>query len=161
MDDDDAFLLQHLSGAQRDIDERGYAVQCVFGDGEHLAFAYTIGLHLLHQPELLVFGPDPDTASPMLGSIAARVVDGRRYVDGDVLEDRMAGREMRVMEVLDSREHLLYAHAYAGTEGPLPALQVIYPDINGVWPWQPGSRIASVPLFGVVPDLRGEGGAGR
>jgi hypothetical protein len=161
VDDDDAFLLGHLAGAQRDIDARGFAIQCVLGDAEHLAFAYTIGLHLLDRPELLVFGPDPDTAYPMLGSIAAQVVDGRRLADGDVLDDTIAGRPMRVMEVLDSREHLLYAHVHARTAGPLPALQVIYPDIHGVWPWQPGSRIADVPLLGVVPDLRGGAGPGR
>jgi hypothetical protein len=120
MDDDDAFQLQHLSGAQRDIDGRGYAIQCVVGDADHLAFSY-----------------------------------------GEVLEDRIAGREMRVMEVLDSREHLLSAHVHARTAGPLPALQAIYPDIYGVWPWQPGSRIANGPLLGAVPDPGGAGGPGR
>ena len=35
----------------------------------------------------------------------------------------------------------------------VPALQVIYPDVHGVWPWQPGSRIADVPVLGIVPDL--------
>jgi len=34
---------------------------------------------------------------------------------------------------------------------PLPALQVLYPDAAGLWPWQEGSSVADEPLLGPVP----------
>ena len=36
-------------------------------------------------------------------------------------------------------------------QGPLPALQVLYPDAAGLWPWQLGSTVADEPLLGPVP----------
>lgn len=36
-------------------------------------------------------------------------------------------------------------------QGPLPALQVLYPDPAGLWPWQEGSGAADEPVLGPVP----------
>jgi hypothetical protein len=36
-------------------------------------------------------------------------------------------------------------------QGPLPALQVLYPGAAGLWPWQEGSPVADEPVLGPVP----------
>ncbi|TKR22511.1 DUF4262 domain-containing protein [Cellulomonas hominis] len=140
--------LSHLLGM---ADEHGWALQWVGpGDGE-LQFCYTAGLYRYDLPELIVFGPCQADAARLLNTLGARMRAGNRYVDGDSIDD--VWRHARVMEVLDSREHLVMAHPLARATRPLPALQVIYPDRDGRWPWQPGSRIANVPILGIVPDV--------
>ncbi|WP_147793700.1 DUF4262 domain-containing protein [Cellulomonas sp. Y8] len=141
--------LSHLQGM---ADRHGWALQWVGpGDDGELQFCYTTGLYQYDLPELIVFGPCPDDAARLLNTLGARMRAGQRYVDGDPIDD--VRRNARLMEVLDSRGHLIMAHALARATRPLPALQVIYPDRDGRWPWQPGSRIANVPILGIVPDV--------
>ena len=151
--DDDTFIRAHLARTEQIIEERGWAQQHVLGGAGEPAFTYTVGLHRAGLPELIVFGPPDDVAAPMLDSVAWQLRQGRAYVDGDVVDGRKGDQPVRVMEVLDSRTHLLHANALSPSPLPVPALQLIYPDRDGRWPWQPGSRIASVPLLGIVPDL--------
>ena len=112
--------------------QQGFINQLRFspGDGE-LQFCYTTGLSRYDLPELVVFGPCPPDASRLLNTLGARMRAGRRYADGDAIDD--VWPRARLMEVLDSREHLVMAHALARATGPLPALQVIYPDRDGQW----------------------------
>lgn len=140
--------LSHLQGLAA---RRGWALQWVGpGDGQ-LQFCYTVGLAAFDLPELVVFGPDQQDAARLLNTLGERMRAGRRYADGDPIDD--VWPHARLMEVLDSREHLIMAHPVARSRRPLPALQVIYPDRDGRWPWQPGSRIADVPILGIVPDV--------
>jgi hypothetical protein len=49
---------------------------CVCPPGDGPPFAYTVGLFGLGNPELLVFGVDPGTASGLLNNLGARVKSG-------------------------------------------------------------------------------------
>jgi hypothetical protein len=53
----------------------------------------------------------------------------------------------------DSADYLLAANSMFAIpgQGPLPALQVLYPDAAGLWPWQEGSTVADEPVLGPVP----------
>lgn len=152
---DPAFAVSYLSWMQQLMADHGWAVQYVGpGDGEP-QYCYTVGFYQHGLPELVVFGPTARGGQEMLNRLGDRVKAGQRYADGDVVRD-LTTKELRLMEVLDSREHLTVAHLLSRSERPLPALQVIYADRDGRWPWQPGSRIADVPVLGVVPDLGAE-----
>jgi len=148
---DEIETVGYLSHMQGLVDRHGWALQWVCpGEGEP-SMCYTAGLSAFDLPELVVFGPGTDDAAWLLNTLGARMRAGRRYVDGDSIDD--VWRHGRLMEVLDSRDRMLVAHALSRAEQPLPALQVIYPDRDGRWPWQPGSRIANVPILGIVPDV--------
>jgi hypothetical protein len=81
--------------------------------------------------------------------------DGATYADGQVLHDVVDGYPVRLLDVLDSSEHLIVANALAGQtghgHGPVAALQVVFPDPRGRWPWQPGSTVAGLPVLGAAP----------
>lgn len=148
---DEIETVGYLGYLQGLADRHGWALQWVGpGEGEP-AFCYTVGLSRFDLPELVVFGPGQRDSAWLLNTLAERMRAGRRYADGDSIDDLWP--RARLMEVLDSRGHLLFAHALARAERPLPALQVVYPDRDGRWPWQHGSRIADVPILGVVPDV--------
>ena len=60
-----------------------------------------------------------------------------------------------LVEVRDSADYLLAANSMFAIpgQGPLPALQVLYPDAGGLWPWQDGSMVADEPVLGPVPAV--------
>lgn len=58
-----------------------------------------------------MFGPCPDDAARLLNTLGARMRAGQRYVDGDSIDD--VWHNARLMEVLDSRGHLIMAHVLA------------------------------------------------
>jgi hypothetical protein len=57
-----------------------------------------------------------------------------------------------LVELSDSADYLLAANSVFAIpgQGPLPALQVLYPHAAGLWPWQEGSTVADEPVLGPV-----------
>lgn len=104
------------------------------------AFAYTLGLgHRLGHPELLMSGLDHRVMHHALNTIARRIMDGRRLVPGDALEDVLAGVPVAIEQVAD--EGLEEAVTWSGWfhRRKPAALAVVWPDRSGVFGWQPGA----------------------
>lgn len=125
------------------------------GDGEP-TFAYTTGLsaHDGH-PEFVIYGLDMRIAQKLLNDLSATVLDGtERYGHGDWVDRLVAnGIAVRLITVTDSSTDLTVANALFREDGapPVPALQVVFPDKGGLWPWQAGSSVAALPVKGPVP----------
>lgn len=123
-----------------DIDRAGWAVVAVEDErGDHV-YTYTVGLTRCHgHPELLAGGRDFDVAHHVLDDLAALVVDGRRLEPGELLDRGELGRACLMVRVT-SPSRLPIAQAVYGAEGmgPVPALQVVWEDADGRWPWEPG-----------------------
>lgn len=135
------------------INQHGWALVSIQARGREAGFTYTIGLTRFHgHPELLVAGMPPQPAAELLNGLAAEVRSGQRLVAGDLLAP---GGEHRWQLVrVSDPSRLVNAQAiYAGPAGLVPALQVIWSDHDGRWPWQPGrpgrpARRNDQPLFG-------------
>lgn len=128
------------------------------GDGEP-GYTFTLG-HFLNRdhPEIIVVGLKEKLASRLLDSVAVGLtglnrkrVPYRRY--GDIAE----GLEL-VFVPVDFRHYkdwLGFANwFYAELPAPYPALQMVWPDPNGVFPWEPGydARFRRAqPLLGAPP----------
>jgi hypothetical protein len=121
------------------IDSRGWFVQGVEKDRWRPGFAYTVGLTELGHPELLVTGMKFPDATHLLGAVAHPLachhapepVAGHHHVvpDGPMLE---------FVDVAEPTVHLVMAD---GMYGPgVRAVQLVYVDDRGHWPWQPGFR---------------------
>jgi len=103
------------------------------------AFAYTVGLgHRAGHPELLMSGLDPGVMHRALNDVAQRVLDGRRLRPGDVLEDVLAGVPVAIERVADPAiaETVLWSGWFHRRQPE--ALVVVWPDGDGIFPWQPG-----------------------
>lgn len=136
------------------IAEHGIAVQGVgAGDGEP-QFGYTVGLARLHQPEFLLFGLPMRLTQTLLNDIGLRVYRGEMaFSAGDTVHHLVADFPVRLLAVTDSSTHLTMPnHLYGHPGAPIPALQIVYPDADRRWPWEPGARNAGMPLLGPVPD---------
>lgn len=142
---------EYLAECQQIVDEVGVLIQYV---ADNPPFAYTVGLAKEDHPEIIVFGPDPEIAHGILMLMSMPVLAGKRtWHKGP--SDRILGNGVPAMllEVTDSSEHLTVANRLYGDpdKAPIPALQVVFPDKAGRWPWQPGSKVAALPVIGSVP----------
>lgn len=120
------------------IERFGWTLCAVEAGPGGLPFAYTIGLTRYHgHPELLVSGLDQFDAASVLNDLGARVRDGLRLEPGQVLDDEGTEHRSLVLRV-SNPDRLVYAQEIYRAPGsaPVPALQVVWSDHDGAWPWQ-------------------------
>jgi hypothetical protein len=127
----------------------GWQVQ--FVEHDKRPFAYTVGLHDRGLPELLITGLNAHVSNRVLKSIGHMIVD-----DGTLLapamhidyEDRFL---IEVIEVEHPDVHLKFAAAIGGSN--VRALQLVWADDRGRWPWDPGwgHGRRRQPVLGVRP----------
>lgn len=134
----------------------GWAVQHVLpGAGDEPAFSYTVGLARVGLPELVVFGHGQDCAHDLLNAVAGRLWDGAPYRDDALVDDVLARGSLMLVRAVDTTRHLVWAHELAAGRWPVEAWQLVLPDAEGRWPWEPGSQVAHLPLLGVPAAAAG------
>lgn len=151
-DVDDTWTTAYLAHLEGVIAEHGWTIHTVLppADDPDLdpPFAHTVGLSgpRFGHPELLVVGLGRDTAQVVLTDLCERVRDGQRLHAGqrlsEVLEDVAGGAVqvelLRVDDAADPRAPLSAANRLYGHGGPVDAFQVVWPDHNHRFPWDPG-----------------------
>lgn len=112
------------------------------GEGEaEPAFAYTVGLgHRARHPELVMSGLPLDLMHRVLNAVAARIGDGHRFDRPGQLVEGALGRVAVVLEELTDvglRETVTWSGWFHRARPS--AHQLVWPDVDGVWPWQDGA----------------------
>lgn len=129
-----ADYLDYLGGVITDF---GWAVQGVERDRIHPPWAYTVGLTLYEQPELVLTGMPLRRACGLLNEVAAHVMHAEAPTPGDQIPWQ-GGPLMEIVEVAEPSAHLVIAVEMFGTD--LRALQILHADDRGHWPWDVGYR---------------------
>ncbi|MFC6881930.1 DUF4262 domain-containing protein [Actinomadura yumaensis] len=125
------------------ITQYGWSVVLVQPDGERPGHAYTIGLWHSHRaPELAMFGGDVYEMEETLNALGRRTAEGGSPADGERLPDGARGLPV-AFRTVDTRwyESFLGGAVAFYRRPPLPFLQVVWPDANGLFPWQPGTDL--------------------
>lgn len=117
------------------------------------AFAYTAGLVLHDQPELLVFGLDAITANGVLNELGDTLhrCDWRSLVAADTeIALRSLDVPVRLIEVIDKDDMTIANELFPDA----PAVQVVWPDDHGSYPWDERYGLDHVhqPIKGLLPD---------
>lgn len=152
-DHPEASEQDYLDYMQARIDEFGWAVQHVEQDLIHPPFSYTIGLTVHGLPELVVTGMPADQAAHVLNILARdQAGHGGPYRPGSTHRINVPGLRVRgeMVAVTAPWAHLFTAVEFYG-EG-IGALQFVYTDRDGRWPWQPsyrGAHPGGQPVLGV------------
>jgi Domain of unknown function (DUF4262) len=132
-DNPDKTQADYLNRLRKEIASHGWVVHYV--EDERMPFAYTIGLHQRGLPELLTTGLDPRRAGWLLNTFAKRALADRRPVPGNQVWLPAATR-VELVGVARPDVHLVMA---VGIEGPdISAIQLVWADGRGRWPWAPG-----------------------
>jgi hypothetical protein len=123
-----------------DVEHHGCHVVSVLEEGNLPPFAYTIGLFRnFNHAEVLVYGLPRERAHALLNNARDDVRAGQRFAVGQTYADLLKGYDctFRAIPLSQYREHLGWAiWFYDGPE--FPALQLVWPDREGRWPWQDG-----------------------
>ncbi|SEO57458.1 DUF4262 domain-containing protein [Amycolatopsis saalfeldensis] len=128
---------EYLSGILGRVDELGWVVQTVLPQDSRPAWAYTAGLTGRGLPELVVTGLDPALSVMVLNAVAAESLSAGPPGPGDVLALR-GGPPMEVVALAEPSVHLSLAITLYGPD--VRALQLVYADESGAFPWSPSYR---------------------
>lgn len=148
------WMCDHPGSTQQDyLDEvratmlkHGWAVQYV--ESDRTPYAYTIGLSDHGLPELLATGIAPQRAVRLLNRVADDALRGEPLTPGARITVP-AGPLIEIVEVEHPDAHMDMAVAFYGSE--LRALQLVWADRGGRWPWAAsfGDGRGRQPVLGV------------
>ncbi len=149
----------------RNVRAAGWHLTGVGASGDDPAFVYTVGLgHRAGHPELLMSGQPLALMAQVLNDVAERVVvGGHRLAVGTVVEGALAWHPLVVDELTPAAADETVRLSSWLHRRPPRALQLVWPDAQGVFGWQPGGRDTSaeqppgwrapaVPTDGVAAD---------
>ena len=119
------------------IDRFGWAVQAVGGSRVHAPFSYTVGLTRRGLPELMMTGKQAVEAAQVLNDCARRLTHDRPPDPGELVQ--IHDRWFEVVGLPHPEAHLFVATGLYG-EADVRALQLVWADERGRWPWQVGHR---------------------
>ncbi|HEY0119539.1 MAG TPA: DUF4262 domain-containing protein [Cellulomonas sp.] len=121
-----------------EVESAGWSIVAVEDDEGRHVDTYTVGLTRVHgHPELIVSGGGFHTAHHVLDELAAMVSAGRRFEAGELLGRAELGRECLMVQVVEPSRLVMAQAVYAMPGAPsVPALQVVWADKAGRWPWE-------------------------
>ncbi len=107
-----------------------------FVESDKRPCAYTVGLHEMGLPELLMTGLPAHTSARLLNSIAHQVVGDGMPLQPAVHIDYQSEFLLEVVEVEHPDVHLKHAVRLYGKD--FRAFQLVWTDDAGRWPWDQG-----------------------
>ncbi len=152
---------QRLFRIDAAIERGGLFIPYVLSDGRSAPWAYTIGLTEVGHPELVLYGADEESTARFLNWIGHRIVHhGERLPVGRQARE-LAGAPIRYLpvpaEVVRRTDVVLWAVDYYGSlrrsTGPVEALQCMWADRHGLFPWQAGFDESDGSKWGAMPLL--------
>jgi hypothetical protein len=127
----------YLNFVRERMSQHGWAVQGVQGDRHYAPWAYTVGLTAFGKPELAVTGTSQARASDLLHSVAPHLLHADAPQPGERV--RLTGGPLiEIVQVAEPAVHLVTAVELFGHR--VRALQLVYADDRGHWPWDAGFR---------------------
>lgn len=127
-----------------DVEQHGLHIVTVPEDEEGPGFAFSVGLwENFEHPEVILFGLPPDVAIDLLNGLADEVDDGKQFVDGTKHDGLLANYPVRFVAVpREQYRDFLGTARWAYESDDFPAVQLVWPDKQGRWPWDAGVREA-------------------
>ena len=125
-----------------DVAELGVHIVHVPGEHAESGFTFSVGLwENFDHPEVIVFGLPQEIAHELVNVIADEVSEGRQFLAGTKHEGILEGYPVRFFEVPKARYAEFLGSAMWAYEGDdFPAVQLVWPDKQGRWPWDPDAR---------------------
>jgi len=153
-------MEEHLSQVRQNILKFGWHVTGVLPEPGSLAFTYTVGLtRFQDHPELIMLSLPNRQAQELLNILGGRVRDGTRLEPGRLEAGVSPIKDYPVwlIPVDDWVSHPLgVAKAIYGVE--ITALQVVWPDSSGRFPWEDGYNHVGCPQPLLGPPPSGQDG---
>jgi hypothetical protein len=136
---DDEYDVKLLS----DIAKYGWHVVAILAEGDFPEFCFSVGLYSgFGHPEILVMGLAPAVGGRLINNIGNQIRAGANFQPGEVYTELLSNFSATFTPIASEhyRDHLGYALWYYRSLLPksFPALQLIWPDRSGQFPWEAG-----------------------
>jgi hypothetical protein len=119
--------------------------------------SYTAGLTTTFgHPELILFGLEAEAAEALLDALIDEIDEGKRFAAGSEHEGLLRHYPVRMHAVPAELVERVLPRAHWASGGVATALQVVWPDKQGRWPWQDDVREGFAELQPVLDRLRDE-----
>lgn len=127
-----------LENVEANIVSHGWSMTSVFSDGESPPFSYSTGLARLGLPEILVFGLSPQNAGQLINIVGRMMRDDGVRFELETPYEEISAYPMIFRRLPDSAkaEYMRVTGTVCGPE--FEALQMIWPDPKGCFPWEAG-----------------------
>ena len=139
------------------VADHGWAVMKVSAETDSPSFAYSIGLYrTFRHAEIIVLGLASETAHRLINDVGEAVRSGGTVTAGQTSDAFLEGFACTFRRVPAHQYGAYLGHGirFYGVEA-FPALQLVYPDRLGRWPWQPGVApdfLANQPILADEPE---------
>ena len=125
---------------REDIQQNGWHVLNVSPDRGHPPHSYSIGLFATFEhPEIVIFGLPGATAQKLIDVLADDVKEGESFEPGCRYSHVLKGYDVMFVRVAPEtyQKHFGRALDYYGSVS-FPVVQMVWPDRNGLYPWESG-----------------------
>ena len=132
----DQQITQHILD---EIEDKGFTIPYIESDGYNPRFGYSIGLYkTFNHPELILIGLDVESTSAIINNIQSEIEKGTKFIEGVDYHGFLVDLPIQFVEVRKEnyKDYLGYAGWYNGNSINFPALQVVWPDRDGNYPWE-------------------------
>jgi hypothetical protein len=117
-------------------------------------YSYTAGLTTTFgHPELILFGLEPESAEALLDALIDEIDEGRRFLVGSEHEGLLRNYPLRIHGVPSAMMETILPRALWASGGVATAVQLVWPDKQGRWPWQDDVREGFAELQPVLDRL--------
>ena len=126
----------------QDLKAIGWHHVHIEGDTNEPAYAFSLGFYAnYNQPEIIVFGLQPEIAQQLLNVTAVSIAgNGSKYEMYKGYSDIAEGTKIGFIPVVNKYipEYLGYGKwLYQSKLGEFPVIQMVWPDKQGNLPWEP------------------------
>lgn len=138
--DESAFIKKIMDERQKAIDKFKYAVQHILGDNDTPAFSYTIGLtESFRHPELILIGLHPQVSQTILNRAGTMIKEGHRFGDMSRADTVIENYPVAFRDVPSPAKQTWAKGDVTRYPDGFALLQMFYPDIKGLFPWENGA----------------------
>jgi hypothetical protein len=125
-----------------DVEVHGVHIVHVPEESGGPGFTFSVGLwENFDQPEVIVFGLPQEIAHELVNLIADEANEGQQFLAGTRQEGLLEGYPVRFVDVPRAcYADYLGAACWAYEGDAFPAVQLVWPDKQGRWPWDPEAR---------------------
>lgn len=125
-----------------DIDEDGVHIVDLQESDDRPGCSYSVGMwHSFEQPEVIVYGLPPEVARALIDAVADEAAEGAEFAAGARHAGLLQAYSVRFLAVPKAKlRECLPVACWAHENDDFPALQIVWPDKQGRWPWDPDTR---------------------
>jgi len=125
----------------KDIKEQRIHIAFVESNGYSPRFGYSIGLFKeFNHPELIIIGLDAESTGALIKLAKNEIEKGKRFIERVNYPDFWEELPVQFVDVHKGHypDYLGYARWYNDNSIDFPVLQLVWPDKEGLFPWEKG-----------------------